>query len=332
MRKNRIGFDLGGREVKMLQLMTGGEIRRTAAVELPDDLISEGRILSMDAMADFIRATPAEQGIPRGDCGVILPPSLMFVRNVTMPVMTERQLKYNLPYEFRDYLKEEKSQYLYDYAVREILRDEEGKPKEMRILACATLKSTVEDYTAMFRRAGFRLKTAVPEEYALGRIFEKYGQETGLQNQEFCLVDLGHQQTRGYFFRNGETLSKRTVELGGREIDRVIAEVCDVDVHMAHAYKLSNYNDILNHERCQMIYHQIAVEIMKAVNFFNYNNRSAELKRIYLCGGGAKIAALVKEIRNIPDLEVCLAGELMGQTGEGDRWMYFQAYAAAAAE
>lgn len=32
-----------------------------------------------------------------------------FVRSVTLPLMTEQQLRYNLPYEFRDFLTEERT-------------------------------------------------------------------------------------------------------------------------------------------------------------------------------------------------------------------------------
>ena len=75
-----------------------------------------------------------------------------------MPAMTEQQLFYNLPYEFRDFLTEEKSKYFFDYAVRCIVNDETGHPKEMELFACAILKTTVEGYRAMLHRAGFRLR------------------------------------------------------------------------------------------------------------------------------------------------------------------------------
>ena len=73
------------------------------------------------------------------------------------PAMTEQQLRSNLPYEFRDFLTDEKSKYYCDSSMRDILRDQDGYPTEMTLLACAMLKETAERYRAMMRRAGFKL-------------------------------------------------------------------------------------------------------------------------------------------------------------------------------
>ena len=63
--------------------------------------------------------------------------------------MTDGQLLYNLPFEFKDYLTQEKNKYYFDYAVQDTVKDEEGNVKELQLFVCATLKSTVEEYRAM---------------------------------------------------------------------------------------------------------------------------------------------------------------------------------------
>ena len=97
------------------------------------------------------------------------PSTEVFTRELVMPAMTEQQLLYNLPYEFRDYLTEEKNKYFFDYSMREVLRDESGQPTEMNLLACATLKGTVESYRTMLRRAGFRLRVLTPQRVRVQR-------------------------------------------------------------------------------------------------------------------------------------------------------------------
>lgn len=74
--------------------------------------------------------------------------------------MTEGQLTYNLPFEFKDYLTQEKSRYYFDYAVQELVRGEDDSVTRMKLFACATLKTTIEDYRSMMNRAGFKLKLA----------------------------------------------------------------------------------------------------------------------------------------------------------------------------
>ncbi len=323
MAKQWIGFDIGDCSVKMVHV-TGKEIKNTVVAELPDNIVDDGQIISMDAMADFIREHAKQGGLPKADAAVILPTAIMMTRTVTMPVMTERQLVFNLPYEFNDYLKEEKHHYLFDYAVREMKYDEEGKPYEMRIFACAALKEDIEKYRMMFRRAGFKLKLAVPQECAYTNIINGVDREVG---RDCCIVDLGHNATRLHIFHGGEYETRRVIDIGNRELDRLIADEKEVDVHVAHSYKENNYEDVLSGESALGLYNRLAVEIMKAVNFFNYNNRSAELSDLYLCGGGAAIRPLVQMIEDVTNLKVHPASELMSQANdEEESYAFLRGY------
>lgn len=163
-----VGFDIGESSVKLVYF-AGADLKKAVTAELPDNMVSGSRILSMDAMADFLRQTAKSNGIPLTHAALVLPSTEVFTRELVMPAMTEQQLLYNLPYEFRDYLTEEKNKYFFDYSMREVLRDESGQPTEMNLLACATLKGTVESYRTMLRRAGFRLRVLTPQRVRLQR-------------------------------------------------------------------------------------------------------------------------------------------------------------------
>ena len=132
---------------------------------MPDGLVRGGTIVSMDAMADLLRQLVKENNLPRSaQAAVILPAPLVFTRITELPPMTEGQLTYNLPFEFKDYLTQEKSRYYFDYAVQELVRGEDDSVTRMKLFACATLKTTIEDYRSMMNRAGFKLKLALPED------------------------------------------------------------------------------------------------------------------------------------------------------------------------
>ena len=132
--KKIVGIDIGGSSVK-LAYFAGSTLKKAAMAPLPDNMVADGRILSMDAMADFLRQAARDNGIPLTNAAVVLPSTEVFTRELTMPAMTEQQLRYNLPYEFRDFLTDEKSKYYFDYSMRDILRDQDGYPTEMTLLA-----------------------------------------------------------------------------------------------------------------------------------------------------------------------------------------------------
>ena len=79
-------------------------------------------------------------------------------------------------------------------------------------------------------------------------------------------------------------------------------------------------------QQCQDIYNRMAVEIVKSVNFYNYNNRDQSLHRICLCGGGAGIAALQEAIFRTTDLELMNVAELIpGAEKMENPWIYARA-------
>lgn len=323
--KKIVGFDIGGSCVKLVYY-AGGVLKKAVTVELPDNMVSGTKILSMDAMADFLRQTAKNNGIPLTNAAVSLPSTEVFTRELTMPAMTEQQLRYNLPYEFRDFLTEEKSKYYFDYSMREVARDADGYPTEMSLLACAILKDTVERYRAMMRRAGFKLQVLTPSECTYSGVLDAYYRRTGAPKSDMCVVNLGHSAAFLYIYRGTYFESRREIDMGMGRLEELVAQHCGVDIHVAHGYVLQNYNNVLSSDYAEDFYRRLSVEVMKAVNFFNYNNRQKELTDLCLCSGGCNIVPLRQTMAETTGLHLRTAQELLGDDVSIDEpWMYLRA-------
>ena len=251
---------------------------------------------------------------------MVLPPALAFTRRTVLPAMTEDQLRINLPYEFRDYINQEKDKYVYDYAVLGMEYGGDGKPRQMELMAAAALKSTVREYTDMFRRAGFKLVLAAPEEFAYAALIRKYeARRPEEQGQERCIIDLGHAATRVHIYTGDRFEVTRAVDQGGAAVDAAIAEALNVDEHIARTHKLANHNGCLELEECRAVYRAVAVDIMRAVNFYGYNNPESALRRAWICGGGVRNPVLLEQLRETVNLELRPIDELLpGGEGAGD--------------
>lgn len=318
-------FDIGESMVKIVSV-SGGQVKKGVCAQMPDNLVSDGVILFNDAMADTLKATLSSAGMGKGKSAVILPDRLVFSRNVAVPPMTEAQLRYNLPFEFKDYLTQEKSQYYFDYSVQEILKEGE-EPKEMRLFACATLKQTIEQYRTVLRLAGCKLVNAIPEEVAYGSLVARYiegrPEEADL---DYCLVDVGYRGLRMYIYRGSEFRNRRTVDLGLYDLEREISESRGVDIHVAHTHLMTDYQQAQTLDASQELYNRMAVEIMKSVNFYNYNNRDRSLHRICLCGGGGAILPLREAIARMTDLEIMPVSDMIpGADKLEEPWLYARA-------
>ncbi|WP_295741128.1 hypothetical protein, partial [uncultured Oscillibacter sp.] len=96
MGKTRLGFDIGSSSMKVA-VRQGGSVRLEEAA-LPENLVDSGGIALPHAFAQFLRQAKKDLRLPRGEAALVLPPSQVICRMVTMPRMTTEQLLMNLPY------------------------------------------------------------------------------------------------------------------------------------------------------------------------------------------------------------------------------------------
>ena len=299
MGKTYTGVDIGDSSVK-LAVCDGETVTKVAIETLPDGLVADGRVVSHDAMADFIKGVVKSTGGMPKDVAFVVPAADSLFRRLSLPAMTEKELALNLPYEFRDYISQGKDRYIYDYAMLGMQNGPDGKPEGMELLAVAASKQAIADYTEMFRRAGLKLKVALPEQAAYQNLIG--GNTRALAN--CCVIDFSHHVTKLHFFLDGAYDVARVIEIGGIDIDRAIAHEFGVDEHMADQYKRSDYEHSQTSEGARGVYQSIAVEIGRALNFYGFNNPNTTIEVAYCCGGGSLLDPLVEAVAAHADLRV----------------------------
>jgi type IV pilus assembly protein PilM len=160
------------------------------------------------------------------------------------------------------------------------------------------------------RKAGLKLAKAAPTVSSYISLIRAL-QQRGGGVKEYCILDLGYQSIRMYMFNGEQHVVTRNLESGLSSLDGVIADSYNVDVHLAHTYLITNYDDCQNSEACRNAYGNIAVELMRALNFYRFSNPDSQLEDIWLCGGGAVIPTLRQAIADTLDMKVHLARELL---------------------
>lgn len=301
-----LGFDLGSNELKIAS-WDGKKLSSLVSVLMPDNMIKSGSVVSYDALADFIKETLKEQGIRGKDASVVLPSGSVYLRRSVIPFMDEAQIRVNLPYEFKDFLTMDKSKYWYAYTVNSTEKDEEGKDSQMDLTAAAVAKDTIDEYRYMFRRAGLRLKYAIPSEIAFSNLLSA---NNGESKPEYCILDLGHSSTQLEIFTGSVFETTRSMDLGLADADERIAAEFGVDRHIAHAYKESNFKDVNSSASSESIYRAIASDARRAINFYGLSNRNSNIEDVYLAGGGSAIPQLASVLEEELALKVHAIADL----------------------
>lgn len=320
--KTYLGIEIGNRNIKFA-VCTEDRVKHFITEELPDDLVRDGNIQSWEGMAAFIKEKVKKHRIACKEVAIILPESTTYVRRFMMPYMTVEQLKFNLPYEFHDFITEDKDSYFYDYAVMGIVEeDQEGrKSKHMDLMAVAAAKETIEKYKHMLKRCGLKLKVAAPASCAYQNLVRKHNQgylsketSSSKKGSDYAILDIGHKTVNLRIFIDGKYETGREMEPGLESLNDAIADALNVDRETAEVYKRNNQNDILYSEECMSVYHQITLEVLRVINFFTYNYHNNTLDTLYCCGGGAKIEPLLDTLRDSLELKVKGLDELFEES------------------
>ena len=344
MAKSCLGIDIGKDQLKLV-LMKGENIVKTASVQMPEGLLKDGRIVSVETTGELIRKTMKENKIRCKEAAVVVSSGICFLRNVTMPEMTAEQLVYNLPYEFRDYITDELKKYVFDYSwgsgeempkgkklkkaskkkKKEEKPEEEENQKrnEMELLAAA---APLEELRLMTRKAGLKLTFAAPEVSACENLLHYKLRNEQDKNKEYGILDLGSTSSRLFIFKGDRHQVTRVIERGMEQVEELLADNFHIDIHLAHTWLLANHEDCIHSEVCQDAFSQISVELMRALNFYQFSNPESRLEDIYICGGGASIATMRQSLEENLDVKIHEAGELLERmNGSGDEasslWM-----------
>ena len=347
MAKSCLGIDIGKDQLKLV-LMKGENIVKTASVQMPEGLLKDGRIVSVETTGELIRKTMKENKIRCKEAAVVVSSGICFLRNVTMPEMTAEQLVYNLPYEFRDYITDELKKYVFDYSwgsgeempkgkklkkaskkkKKEEKPEEEENQKrnEMELLAAAAPLEVMDDLRLMTRKAGLKLTFAAPEVSACENLLHYKLRNEQDKDKEYGILDLGSTSSRLFIFKGDRHQVTRVIERGMEQVEELLADTFHIDIHLAHTWLLANHEDCIHSEVCQDAFSQISVELMRALNFYQFSNPDSRLEDIYICGGGASIATMRQSLEENLDVKIHEAGELLERmNGSGDEtsslWM-----------
>lgn len=307
MAKNIIGIDIGHSQLKLV-LMNGSNIKKVACEIIPENLVLGGKVTSIDAMAELIRSVCKKSGMSAKYAALALPDSLVYERQVNMPKMSAEQLKVNIPYEFKVYITDELQNYNFDYSM-ETTKEELEKPEttSMDLLAVAAPKALVEEYKLMIRKAGMKLISVIPEICA----FQNLIRCASLPQKEYCILDLGYQSIRLMMYKGDTHKVTKELEIGLKDIDQLIADNYNVDVHLAHTYFLKNHEGCQDKPYCKEAYRSIAIELQRAIKFYQFSNRDSELDDMWMVGCGAVCKSLVEEIDKNNDLKLHDASEFI---------------------
>lgn len=315
MATSYVGIDIGSGSIKLALRNPGLHL---ISRRLPDNVVQDGVIVSPEIMTDLLKTIRDEENIKQKDCVLMLSPSQIFFRQLTMPPMTVDELLINLPFEFRDFIEGDPGDYVFDYAVDHLDYDDEGNVTSMQLYAAAVERRLVELRADILRKAGFRLRIAAPSLLTYAQLLDGYAKaHPDEPERDVALINIGFADITISLYKGSRFDGIRTINFGCRDLDNAIAELKGIDPHVAGAYKHTNFEGVLDTPEAHAVYDRLDFEVIKVINFYNFSNPDGDISAIYLLGGGSEIVQLVDSMRESLDIPILSIEQLLPPDMQG---------------
>lgn len=304
-KKPCVGFDFGGSYLKLAVTEKKG-VSQMLVEPLPEGLVKEGDIVSPDAMLVFLRELLKKYRIRAKECAFILPAKHALFRCISTPVMDTHQIRNSLPFQFQEFITDKKKKFYFDYALAGLQQNEAGEITGLKLMAAAVPRDVVDDYARFFKKAGLKLRCAAPMECVFSNIIryhEEHDHDAG-EGEDYCFLDIGHNATRLHMYTGSFYEATRVIEGGASLVDTAIARDLNLSPAEARTYKESSQEATRNLQEASSAYSSIALEIKKAINFYNSSNPAQEIRRIYCFGGGTRLTPLMDTVQETVGLKL----------------------------
>lgn len=307
-----VGLDIGSGAIKVLQLkeVKGKyKVERFGMKPLPPETIVDGAIMDSLEVVTAIKALVTEQKIKNKNVALSISGTSVIVKKISLPPMSDEELERQIKFEAEQYIPFDINDVFLDY--HKLAQDgeaAEGQP-EMPILLVASKKDKLNDYANVVRQAGLDPKIVDVDAFAIENMY-CINYDT-IPDELTALVNIGASVMNINILNGGTSVFTRDCTIGGNRYTESIQQNLGLTLEDAEAAKrgqLSGVDEAGLSAAIGAVDMEVATEISRSFDYFRTTaTYEAEISRIILSGGCAKIQTLPARITEQIGIETSLA-------------------------
>ena len=299
MAKQCIGLDIGSSSVKVVQLKKKGNgwaLQAFGMQPLVPQTIVDGTIMDQEAVADAIRQLWGRLKLKVKDVAIAIAGHSVIIKKISVPQMTADQLAANIRSEAEHHIPFGKDDVEIDYHVT----NPSNTSGQTELLLVAAKKEVVADYVQVVRDAGLSPHVVDVAAFASQNGFEvNYPLDP---RETVVLINIGAAISNINIVRSGVSLFTRDVTIGGNAFTEEIQKQMGIAADEAEAYKVGGSqteDGVVPQDVIRVmdgVAEVMAGEFQRSLDFFLATTADANVTRIVLAGGSAKVGSLHRAI------------------------------------
>lgn len=287
-----VGLDLGNFYLKVAEIQTTGQSKQITALAMKDVRMAKD-------IVELIKQTFEEAHITDKAINISLSGENVVARHLSLPKMSEEELKKALPFELEDHIPFKPDDVYLDF---HIIGDETNSTNKMRVFLVATKKEILDKRIELVQKAGLEPQVVTMD--ALATMNTLYFNYPAKEKTNITLLNIGEKITNLIIIKEKVPYFVRDTRFGGEAITNLLQTKMELD-HKA-AEELKENLKGATAETSKLIKTTLATllnEIFVSIDFFE-NLTEQKIEEIYMSGGSSQLFGLKEFLGGYLGMEI----------------------------
>jgi type IV pilus assembly protein PilM len=307
--KSKVGLDVGSYAVKIVEMKetpTGSEIVKVGLKKLLPGAIVDGEPMDRDAVISAIREVYEEREIENKEAASAICGRSVIIKKIKMEEMDDDTAREVMTLEAEQYVPFEKEELSVDFEI--LRRGLSGNT--MEVLLVAAKKDKVISHIELLKDAGLLPAAIDVDTFAVQNAFElNYEYDEG---KVYALIDIGLSATNIGIVRDGIPLFNRDVPVGGETFVEGMQRKLGVTSEEARAalegVPGAKAEGVVG--AIESIGEDLSIAIERSFSYLRSSGEADAVDKVYLSGGGSRIAGLKAFLADKLSVEVDMSNPL----------------------
>lgn len=312
-----IGVDISSSSVKMVELSVVSKglyrLERYSVEPVPHEAVVDGNIMNLEQVGDAVRLAWKRLGTRIKTLAMALPSAAVITKKIVIDAgQSEDEMESQVEAEANQYIPFALEEVNLDF---QVLGPVEDNPEQVEVMLAASRKEKVEDRVAVAESVGLKAQVMDIDSFASQNAFELMAAELpdGGRDQSIALIDIGSSIMNINVLRDNQSIYAREQPFGGNQLTQEIMRVYGLSLEEADAAKRSGgLPDTYQGDVLAPFMDTLALEVVRALQFFFTSTQYNQIDHIYLCGGTASIPDLADVVGERTQVSTSVANPFAG--------------------
>lgn len=299
-RRQLVGLDIGSSAIKLVQLKESKGryfLQKFGIKPLEPEVIVDGTVMDEGRVVSAIRELFDESNVKNKHVAISISGHAVIVKKISLPPMPDDELEGQVRLAAEQYIPFDINEVNIDFHV--LPPDPSGDAQaDMSVILVAAKKDKINELTELVKGAGLVPMIMDVDAFAIENM-HAVNYPMAL-DETTALVNLGASVMNVNIIRGGVSLFTRDIPLGGNRYTEAIQREMGMSYEEAEEFKkgerASESSAALMTNVIDSVNAEVASEIARTVDYFKTSASNAELDRVLICGGVARIKGLIQQL------------------------------------